>query len=47
MAPEETTTATLAAPARPLDPEWADWPDDRLLDLRLCDLRVTIEGSAG
>jgi hypothetical protein len=24
---------------------WADWPDERLLDLRLCDLRLTIEGS--
>jgi hypothetical protein len=28
------------------DPEWAYWPDDKLLDLRICDLRVTIEGSA-
>jgi hypothetical protein len=25
--------------------EWADWPDDKLLDLRLCDLDLTIEGS--
>ena len=25
--------------------EWADWPDERLLDLRLCDLKLTIEGS--
>jgi hypothetical protein len=28
------------------DPEWASWPDDRLLDLRIADLNVTIEGSA-
>jgi len=28
------------------DPEWASWPDDRLLDLRLCDLQLAIEGSA-
>jgi hypothetical protein len=28
------------------DPEWAFWPDDRLLDLRIADLNVTIEGSA-
>ena len=28
-----------------IDPEWAAWPDDRLLDLRLCDLGVTIEGT--
>lgn len=27
-------------------PEWVEWPDDRLLDLRLCDLHVSIEGSA-
>jgi hypothetical protein len=26
--------------------EWAGWPDDRLLDLRICQLGVTIEGSA-
>lgn len=34
--------ATLAGEALPV---WADWPDERLLDLRLCDLKVTIEGS--
>lgn len=28
------------------DPEWASWPDDKLLDLRISDLQVTIEGSA-
>jgi hypothetical protein len=28
------------------EPEWASWPDDRLLDLRISDLKVTIEGSA-
>jgi hypothetical protein len=27
------------------EPEWASWPDEKLLDLRICDLRVTIEGS--
>jgi len=26
--------------------EWADWPDDRLLDLKMCQLGLTIEGSA-
>jgi Putative zinc-binding metallo-peptidase len=25
--------------------EWQDWPDERLLDLRLCDLDLRIEGS--
>lgn len=28
------------------DTEWATWPDDKLLDLRISDLNVTIEGSA-
>jgi Putative zinc-binding metallo-peptidase len=27
------------------DPEWASWPDDKLLEVRLCDLGVTIEGT--
>jgi hypothetical protein len=27
------------------EPEWASWPDEKLLDLRVCDLKVTIEGS--
>jgi hypothetical protein len=25
------------------EPEWATWPDERLLDLRLCDLGLTIQ----
>jgi hypothetical protein len=25
--------------------EWANWPDEKLLDLRICDLRISIEGS--
>jgi hypothetical protein len=28
------------------DPDWASWPDDKLLDLRICDLQITVEGSA-
>lgn len=27
------------------DPEWASWSDEQLLDLRLCELRLKIEGS--
>src|SRR6266487_4409987 len=27
------------------DPDWATWPDDKLLDVRLCDLGVTIAGT--
>ena len=31
---------------RPVPPEeWADWPDERLLDLRMCQLGVSIDGS--
>jgi hypothetical protein len=28
------------------DPVWADWTDEQLLALRLCDLGLTIEGTA-
>jgi hypothetical protein len=27
------------------DPEWAAWPDEKLLEARICDLGVTIEGT--
>src|ERR1700730_8201388 len=27
------------------EPEWASWPDEKLLQLRLCDLGVSIEGT--
>jgi hypothetical protein len=27
------------------DPEWATWTDEKLLELRMCDLGVTIEGT--
>jgi len=26
-------------------PDWTTWPDEKLLDIRLCDLDVTVEGS--
>jgi hypothetical protein len=32
-------------PAVPVPPDWADLPDERLLDFRLCDLPIRIEGS--
>lgn len=31
--------------AHPLDPEWPAWPEEKLLDVRLCDLPVAVEGS--
>jgi hypothetical protein len=35
------------SPPRPLRPKpvWASWPDDKLLDVRMCDLGITLEGS--
>src|SRR5574341_2194848 len=30
----------------PPEPEWASWPDDKLLDLRLCDLHLSIDHSS-
>jgi len=32
-------------PAAAVPPDWADLPDEQLLDLRLCDLPIRIEGS--
>ena len=29
-----------------LEPAWTTWPDEKLLDLRMCDLHVQIEGSS-
>ena len=26
------------------EPEWTAWTDDKLMDLRICDLNVSIEG---
>jgi len=28
------------------EPDWVSWPDEKLLDLRISDLKVTIEGSS-
>ncbi len=32
--------------AAAVEPEWASWPDEKLLDLRFCDLQVSIGESA-
>ena len=41
-----TATAELTPPPAPRpQPEWVDWPDERLLDVRLCDLDLHIEGT--
>lgn len=47
MAPEDVAVAAPPAPTpRRRKPVWANWPDEKLLDVRLCDLSVAIEGSA-
>src|SRR5688572_29721101 len=33
-------------PPRVTEPEWATWPDDKLMDLRISELNASIEGSA-
>lgn len=45
--PTKRKTAAYPAGARgpAPEPEWADWPDEKLLDLRMCDLHVRIEGT--
>jgi hypothetical protein len=43
---EPLPTATPSARPAVVPPEeWSAWPDERLLDLRICQLGVTIEGS--
>jgi hypothetical protein len=37
MAPDDAASRS--------DPEWASWPDEKLLELRMCDLGVTLEGT--
>ena len=43
----DTLVPTASAPRRPRKPKpvWVSWPDDTLLDVRLCDLGVTIDGT--
>jgi hypothetical protein len=42
--PSEDARERGATASHP-EPEWADWPDERLLGVRLCDLGLTIRGS--
>ena len=36
----------LSLPSIPDQPEWASWPDEKLLDVRLCDLDLAMEGGS-
>ncbi|MGH9309632.1 MAG: putative zinc-binding metallopeptidase [Vicinamibacterales bacterium] len=46
LTPSEAAVAVQASPRPPRRkaPFWAKWPDDKLLDLRMSDLGLTIEG---
>ncbi len=44
MSPDTHDVPSEQAP-QPGTPRWATWSDEQLLDLRLCDLEVSIEGS--
>ena len=41
----ETVEVGIQDPVLSEGPEWAAWSDEQLLQLRLCDLRLSIEGS--
>jgi len=45
MTSHDVLSATDPAAAPAHAPAWADWPDERLLGLRFCDLKVSIDGS--
>jgi hypothetical protein len=45
MGPATPAGALAGETERRESPEWVDWPDERLLDLRFCDLDLRIEGS--
>jgi len=45
MSPPPDTAVAAAAPDPPAEPVWATWPEERLLDMRLCDLGLSIKGS--
>jgi len=46
---EESSESLPARPLQPTAPEpeadWSEWDDDRLLDLRLCDLKLSVSGN--
>jgi hypothetical protein len=42
---KDLSAVVAAHRASGFEPKWADWPEERLLDLRMCDLGVTIRQS--
>jgi len=45
LAPTGEPTAVVADGRGSGEPAWATWPDEKLLDVRLCDLDLRIEGT--
>ena len=43
--PSGRSSASLDPQMPMSDPEWAAWPDEKLLDVRICDLGVSIAGT--
>ena len=43
--PESTTPSPTTERRRRSKPVWTSWPDDKLLDVRICDLGVSIEAT--
>jgi hypothetical protein len=41
----ELSAVVAAHRASRFEPEWADWPDERLLDVRMCDLGIAVKTS--
>src|SRR5439155_3315860 len=41
----EAGAADIKPPLTLSSADWANWPDEKLLELRLCDLGLTIEGT--
>ena len=46
MSADSLSSPARSDPRRRKKPVWRSWPDEKLLDVRLCDLGVSIEGSA-
>ena len=42
----QTSAGESASTGQVPAPDWTTWPDEKLLDVRLCDLDIAIEGSA-
>ncbi len=42
---KEKAETPIAFPDPVPESEWANWPDEKLQDMRMCDLQLGIQGS--